>query len=159
MIRAAPEFNRKERLGGQGRSSAQGNSLMASVLLVEDVRFVRALLRRFLEAGGHEVMECDGGEKAGGLVARHRFDVVVTDICMQDGDGVAFIRGLRSNGATPAIIAMTGGDPSLARSESAGRAIDAGADLVLMKPVSKPELLAAVAGAFTTSGALSSRTC
>jgi CheY-like chemotaxis protein len=120
---------------------------MSAVLLVEDVPIVRMLLREFLESGGHGVTECDGGEEATRLAGDKRFDAVVTDICMKEGDGLAFIRNQRANGATMPIIAMTAGGPGQPQGKSRDLALRAGANAVLMKPVTKSEILGAIANA------------
>jgi len=120
---------------------------MAAVLLVEDVPIVRMLLREFLESAGHDVKECEGGEEAARLAGDSRFDAVVTDLCMKEGDGLAFIRNQRSNGATMPIIAMTAGSPGRPQGKSGDLAIRAGATAVLMKPVTKSEILRAIADA------------
>ena len=117
---------------------------MAAVLLVDDVVFVRAALRAFLESGGHVVTDCSGGEEASRLMGRGRFDVVVTDICMKDGDGTELIRQTRSRPKPIPIIAMTGGEPRQPQARSASLAMRAGAARVLTKPVTKQVILAAV---------------
>jgi len=119
---------------------------LASVLLVEDVPIVRMILSRFLASGGHGVTECNGGKEASRLIGENQFDVVVTDVFMKDGDGLTFIRDQRSNGVTIPIIAMTGGDPRAPQSESGNLALRAGADSVLIKPVTKSMILEAVKG-------------
>jgi CheY-like chemotaxis protein len=118
---------------------------LARVLLVEDVSIVRMILRGFLESGGHGVTECDGGEEAARLIGDNLFDAVVTDIFMKDGDGLKFISGQRSKGVTIPIIAMTGGDPRWPQSKSGDLALRAGANRVLMKPVTKSNILGAIA--------------
>jgi CheY-like chemotaxis protein len=118
---------------------------MAEVLLVEDVPTVRMVLRAFLKSGGHGVTECAGGEEATRLMKDNRFEVVVTDIFMKDGDGLTFISEQRSNGVTIPIIAMTGSDPGGRQSKSGNLALRAGANRVLMKPVAKSDILGAIA--------------
>jgi two-component system chemotaxis response regulator CheY len=118
---------------------------LAAVLLVEDVAILRMILRGFLESGGHGVTECDGGKEASRLIGDNRFDAVVTDIFMKDGDGLTFISKQRSNGVTIPIIAMTGGDPRSPQSKSGHLALRAGANRILMKPVTKSEILSAIA--------------
>ena len=124
---------------------------MSAVLLVEDVPIVRMVLKEFLESAGHEVTECGGGNEAAQLLGGNRYDVVVTDICMKEGDGLALIGNQRSNGAPIQIIAMTAGDTRWPRSKSSDLAIRAGASSVLMKPVTKSELLKTIASVITPS--------
>ena len=117
---------------------------MAAVLLVEDVPIVRMVLKEFLELAGHNVTECGGGDEAARLLGDNGYDVVVTDIYMKEGDGLALIGKQRSNNAPMPIIAMTAGDARRSRSEASRLALRAGAASVLMKPVTKPEILKAV---------------
>jgi CheY-like chemotaxis protein len=118
--------------------------MMAAVLLVEDVPVVRMTLLKFLERGGHSVTVCGGGDEASRCIGKTRFDVVITDIWMMRGDGLAFIQRLRtSDDATP-IIAITGGDPRSPQSTSVDVALRYGANRVLLKPVTKATLLEAV---------------
>jgi CheY-like chemotaxis protein len=117
---------------------------MATVLLVEDVEIVRMVLRKFLECAGHVVTECSGGDEARRLVGACRFDVVVTDLWMKQGNGVEFIRDQSASGDAPRIIAMTGGEPKAPGSRSVEAARAAGAGRVLTKPVTKTDILTAI---------------
>ena len=117
---------------------------MVAVLLVDDVGVVRLILRKMLERGGHEVIECGGGTEAASRLKCTHVDVVVTDLWMPEGDGLEFIRTLKAGNAAIRIIAITGGAPRAPTQFSIEQAISAGANKVLMKPVGKDELLEAV---------------
>jgi CheY-like chemotaxis protein len=118
---------------------------VVAVLLIEDVPIVRTTLRKFLERAGYAVSECEGGESAWTLMNQDKFDVVVTDIWMKDGDGIEFIHRLQTKGAKVPVIAITGGDPRSPQAASGEAAERAGASHVLMKPVTKAVLLETVA--------------
>jgi CheY-like chemotaxis protein len=113
-------------------------------MLIEDVPLVRLTLVKFLERGGHAVTVCAGGDEAWSLMRDGRFDVIVTDLWMMDGDGPGFIRRLRSSGDATPIIAITGGDPRSPQSTSIDVAMRAGADRALLKPITKAALLEAI---------------
>jgi DNA-binding NarL/FixJ family response regulator len=68
------------------------------VLLVDDHAVVREGLRAFLQLQPDidVVGEADGGETALAVAARVEPDVVLMDLLMPDGDGIAAIRGLRA---------------------------------------------------------------
>ncbi len=117
---------------------------MASILLVEDVPVVRMTLQKFLERGGHVVTACGGGEEAWSCLRDHRFDAVVTDLWMMNGGGLELIQRLRTGSDATPIIAITGGDPQSPQSNSLDAASRAGADRVLLKPVTKAALLEAI---------------
>jgi len=80
-----------------------------------------------------------------GLLQASRYDVLVSDIGMPGEDGYALLRRLRALGATergqtPAL-ALT----AYAAPEDRQRALDAGFDVHLVKPVDPVALLASVA--------------
>ena len=110
------------------------------VLVVDDDRAIRALLRRGLELRGYDVSEADGAQEAIQINDASPVDLVLTDMLMPDGDGVELIRQLRrKSDRKPAIIAMSGG----------GQLVDAsclpmsrlfGADRTLSKPFGLAEL-------------------
>ena len=68
------------------------------MLLVDDHAVVREGLRAFLQLQPdiEVVGEADGGETALAVAARVEPDVVLMDLLMPDGDGIAAIRGLRA---------------------------------------------------------------
>jgi CheY-like chemotaxis protein len=129
----------------QSKIGARRSSAMAAVLLVEDVPIVRTTLSKFMERGGHVVTCCGGGDEAWSRLSNTRFDAVVTDLWMMDGDGLALIERLRSSGDGTPIIAITGGNPRSPLSNSIEAALGAGADRALLKPVTKAALLATIA--------------
>jgi CheY-like chemotaxis protein len=114
---------------------------MGAVLLVEDVPVVRMTLRKFLERGGHGVTVRGSGDEAWTCVGANRFDVIVTDLWMTNGDGLELIQRMRKGGDSTPIVAITGGDPRSPQSTSVDVALRAGADRVLLKPVTKAALL------------------
>jgi two-component system chemotaxis response regulator CheY len=114
---------------------------MAAVLLIEDVPVVRMTLLKFLERGGHVVTVCSGGIEAGSRLDKNRFDVVVTDLWMMNGDGLELIQRMRTKGDLTRVIAITGGDPRSSQSTSVDVALRVGANRALSKPVTKAELL------------------
>jgi CheY-like chemotaxis protein len=117
---------------------------MAAVLLVEDVAIVRTILRKFVESAGHAVTECAGADEACRLVERTKFDVVVTDLWMKDGNGLELMDSHCKNNRPKKIIAMTGGDPQISGTRSLELAREAGALRVLVKPVTRADILDAI---------------
>ncbi len=113
--------------------------LRARVLVVEDDADIRRFVRLALEAEGHEAFEADGVKR--GLIdaGTRRPDLVVLDLGLPDGDGVDFIRELRTWSTAPVIVLS-------ARSTEADKiaALDAGADDYLVKPFGAGELMARV---------------
>jgi PAS domain S-box-containing protein len=114
------------------------------VLVVDDDLDSRQLLKRLLEDCRAEVMMAGSAQEALAALDAARFDVVVSDIGMPQRDGYDFIRELRARpadqgGRIPAV-ALT----AFARSEDRTKAMLAGFDLHIAKPVESRELCAVV---------------
>jgi len=107
----------------------------AHVLVVDDVRLNRLILRHLLERRGVRVDEAHDGHSALVALARHDYDLVLLDIEMPGMDGLDLAREVRAREAevrrhTP-LVALTGYD---ARKERE-RHLAAGLDEILEKPV------------------------
>lgn len=112
---------------------------MARILIVDDDQGARFVLGRFVSDRGHYVQFANCGDAALGILADSPFDAVVTDLSMPGLDGLGFIGELRATGNRTPVIAMSGHAP-----QHLGEARTMGADLTLMKPVSRDQLLDAI---------------
>lgn len=117
---------------------------MAAILVVEDVSAVLMSLKIVLEGHGHKVTSAKNGEQGLRLLKDTPFDLVITDIWMPVSNGIEVIREGRARSPKTRFLAITGGDPKSRDSRDALRLQDFGADLVLLKPFEKQELLDAV---------------
>lgn len=119
------------------------------ILIVEDDPGISSGLLLTLKAAGHAADVCDTLALARAALAVERFDAILLDLGLPDGDGVTllkFIRATRNRAAdalpdpdTPVLI-MTARDGVDAR--IAG--LDHGADDYLVKPFDANELLARI---------------
>lgn len=117
-----------------------------SILLVEDNPTNLMVASRILAAEGHEVTTALDGCEAVEAVRTRRFDAVLMDISMPEMDGMEATRLIRSLPVAHArlpIIAMT----AHALAEDRARFLAAGMDHCLTKPLRRPQLQAALAGA------------
>jgi len=115
---------------------------MHQVLVIEDERDIRNILRALLEADHYRFIEADTASR-GEIEARsHKPDLILIDLGLPDGNGVDLIRRIRVWSPVPIIVlsARTMEDQKIA-------ALDAGADDYVTKPFSTPELLARVRAA------------
>jgi PAS domain S-box-containing protein len=116
------------------------------VLVVDDEIDARALLKRILEESRAIVTAAESAEEAIELLQAGKFDVLVSDIGMPGEDGYSLIKRVRSLGAAgggdiPAI-ALT----AYARSEDRIKAVTAGFQMHVAKPVETIELITMIAG-------------
>jgi PAS domain S-box-containing protein len=116
-----------------------------TVLAVDDEPDARDLVRRFLEDCGARVIVASSAEEGLQLLTTERPDMILSDIGMPDMDGYEFIRRVRAlgpelGGRTPAA-ALT----AFARTEDRTRALRAGYQTHVAKPVEPAELTAVVA--------------
>jgi PAS domain S-box-containing protein len=115
------------------------------VLVVDDEPDARALVRRVLESNHARVYIAESAADGFDLLRSERPDLLLSDIGMPGEDGYSLIARVRQlapdeGGNTPAV-ALT----AFARSEDRRRALIAGFQMHLPKPVEPAELLAAVA--------------
>jgi DNA-binding response OmpR family regulator len=106
------------------------------VLVVDDERKIRELVRSYLERAGIDVVTTGSGAEALELAARARPDLVVLDLGLPDVPGDEVARELRSGGDMP-ILMLT------ARAAEADRVrgLELGADDYVTKPFSPRELV------------------
>ncbi len=108
------------------------------VLLVEDDRMIAESLRTALRLEGHAVDWVRDVPAAQGSLATERFDLVLLDLGLPGGDGLAVLRTLRARRDDTPVIVLTARDATGDR--VAG--LDAGADDYLAKPFEYEELTA-----------------
>jgi two-component system KDP operon response regulator KdpE len=110
---------------------------MPIALVLEDEREIRQFVRLSLEAEGWQVHEA--GTVQQGLIeaGTRRPDLVIADLGLPDGDGVDFIREVRTWSGVPIIVLS-----ARTHEEDKVKALDAGADDFITKPFGVAELLA-----------------
>jgi CheY-like chemotaxis protein len=114
------------------------------VLVVDDVDDARELIKRVLVECDAEVTTAASAEEGLSVLATCESDVLVSDIGMPDVDGYEFLRRLRALGGAAGkipAVALT----AFARSEDRVRALRAGYQVHVSKPVEPSELIATIA--------------
>ena len=106
-----------------------------TVLVVEDEREIRELLRRYLERAGFAVLTTGSGAQALQMLDELAADLVVLDLGLPDVDGIEVLRRARIGGVP--VVVLT------ARSEVADRirGLELGADDYVTKPFSPTEVV------------------
>ena len=90
------------RLGGC--SGRKRDLMTATVLLVEDERKLRELVRSYLERAGFMVLSTGSGAEAISLVSSAAPDLVVLDLGLPDVPGETVAQEVRAAGATPILV-------------------------------------------------------
>jgi CheY-like chemotaxis protein len=112
------------------------------VLIVEDSALVVTALRILLEDAGHAVSGAGTVREAVDAARRVRPDVMLLDLTLPDGDGLAVLGALRESGdVPPTTAALTGRDEPEVRE----RCLRAGCRAVLLKPVDTRRLVRDIA--------------
>ena len=126
----------------------------ATVLVVDDERKIRDLVRSYLEQEGYSVLLAETGERALETAARLPIDLVVLDLMLPDLSGEEVARSLRTSSDVP-IIMLT----ARATEDDRVAGLALGADDYLVKPFSPRELVARVAAVLrrASGGASSER--
>src|SRR5665648_158408 len=106
------------------------------VLIADDERNMRWVLRQALESEGYEVVEAADGKETLAAVADIPPDLMVIDHKMPSPDGMEVLRRLRSKGLSFPIIMLT----AHGNVTSAVEAMKAGASEYLTKPFDLDEL-------------------
>lgn len=114
------------------------SSRCLSILLVEDNDDARATLEMLLELEEHRVVGAETGAEALSR-AEDPFDVALVDIGLPDMDGYEVARRLRKtpHGKSARLVALTG----YGQAEDRRRALEAGFDAHLVKPVDPDNLV------------------
>jgi len=115
---------------------------MRTILLVDDSRVTRELIKVYLIAKDVRLIEAVDGQDALVRIRMDRPDLVLADLRMPRLDGVGLCEAMRSSAITssiPVVILTSNKD-----AESIQRCLAAGAREVLNKPIQPQPLIAAV---------------
>lgn len=118
------------------------------ILVVDDERTIREVVRRYLELEGFVVMEAETGPQALSILQDNRPDLIVLDIMLPGVDGFSITRRLRS-ASDYSPLSIDGDIPIIlltARTNEVDRVagLELGADDYVTKPFSPRELVARV---------------
>lgn len=127
-----------------------------TILIVDDEKEIRELLRLYIEKDGYLVIQAENGREALQQAASTQIDLAVIDIMMPELDGYQLMKGLRERSDLPIIIVS-------ARSENHEKilGLDLGADDYVTKPFDPMEVTARIKAQLRRygSGAAESEAC
>jgi len=127
-------------------TSAKSSSGKRRVLIADDDRITRMLVRLLLEREGYEVLEGENGAHAVELAHREHPDLLIIDLMMPELDGYQAIERIRRDVslATLPVMVLTAEDgPGIEL-----RVLEMGADDYMIKPFEADVLLSRVRAAF-----------
>lgn len=112
---------------------------MQRILIVDDEKMIRNVIKEYAEFDGFEVAEAEDGMQAVDICRREDFDLIVMDIMMPRLDGYSAIKEIRKTKQIPVIMLS-------ARGEEYDKlfGFEIGIDDYVVKPFSPKELLARI---------------
>jgi signal transduction histidine kinase len=123
------------------QDSATDVPVRSRILLVDDEQSVLLSMQAVLELDGYEVLVASSGQQALDVLARYSIDLLLTDLRLDDSDGLELLRALRHYSSDAVAIMLTG----YASLETAVEALRQGAYDYLVKPCDIVELRTTVA--------------
>ena len=117
--------------------------MIPRILVVDDDAELLDTLKRILEMAGYEVLTAGGGHQASRILNSMVIHLVVTDIIMEDKDGLSLIREIRALHPDTRIVAISGGGLNPADSYLPA-ALSLGANATFTKPLPIPLFLETV---------------
>jgi two-component system chemotaxis response regulator CheY len=96
---------------------------MARILIADDARVMRAILRMVLQKCGHEIVgEAASGEEAATLYSKLKPDLVTLDIHMEPGDGIECLEHIMKQdpGARVLMVSAIGHQQRIDQARSLG---------------------------------------
>ncbi len=116
--------------------------MATSVLIIEDEKAIREMIRFALQREGHAVLEAEDAKSATEVLASERPDLMVVDWMLPDVSGIELIRRFRRDEVlrdVPMIMLTARGEES-----DKVKGLESGADDYMTKPVAIRELNARI---------------
>lgn len=112
---------------------------MTKILIIDDSKFARSMIRKVIEALGYETAEATNGREGLQMVASYQPDAVTVDLLMPELDGIGFLSALRETDKKLPVVVISANIQTDVRR----RCENLGA-VFLIKPFKKSELEAAL---------------
>ncbi|MDR0491102.1 MAG: response regulator transcription factor [Oscillospiraceae bacterium] len=120
---------------------------MAKVLICDDEPGLRAVIKRYAQFEGYEVIEAADGAEAAEACKKELFDIIIMDIMMPNMDGFSAVKEIRKTSDVPVIMLS-------ARGEEYDKILgfELGIDDYVVKPFSSKEIMLRVGAILRRSG-------
>jgi two-component system chemotaxis response regulator CheY len=114
---------------------------MATILIVDDAKFMRVTLTKILQKANHTIIgEAENGKEAVELYRRLNPDIVILDITMPVMNGIDAVRAIKQVDRNAKIIICS----AMGQQRMVVEAIEAGAADFIVKPFEESRVLEAV---------------
>ncbi len=104
---------------------------MKKILIVDDERPIREMLRKFLSKKGYEVFDVDNGLDALKMIDENKPHVVLLDIRMPETDGVEILKRIKEKHKDVGVIMIT----AVSETAIAEKCMELGAFDYITKPI------------------------
>lgn len=121
---------------------------MTVILVVDDDPLQRYILKLILSDEGYETHAASSGEETLRVAKTLKPDIVLTDLWMDNMDGIELMKKMRSKMHVPAVIIMSAVGDTVAVKEAVGK----GECIYLEKPLDKDEVLLNIKQALSSDG-------
>lgn len=120
---------------------------MPRILIVDDEKMIRNVVKEYAEFEGYETAEAENGMEAVELCRKENFDIIIMDIMMPRLDGYSAVKEIRKTKQIPVIMLS-------ARGEEYDKlfGFEIGVDDYVVKPFSPKELLARIKAVLKRGG-------
>jgi CheY-like chemotaxis protein len=142
------------RTSGSTKRKVRARPQRGAILIVDDVPDVTEMIGLLLKHAGYDVSTADSARSALQLARKNHYDLIISDIGMPEMNGYELataLRGLTDYNQTP-MIAVTG----YSEYDDRGRAVQAGFNVHLTKPIEPAQLLNLMSELLSQSGSGSS---
>lgn len=106
------------------------------VLIVDDARFMRAVLRDILQGLGFQVLEAESGAQALEVYKAQRPDLVTMDIVLPDTDGISALKRIIEADPNAKVVMVS----ALGQRQLIAEALKAGAKDFIIKPFRRDQV-------------------
>lgn len=110
---------------------------MAEIIVIDDSRYARDILRGMLESHGHSVQEAADGLLGLKLVSEVNPDLITLDMTMPEMDGLSVLKTLQQRHSDVPTIVISADIQTTTREAC----LECGADAFLNKPAREEELI------------------
>lgn len=104
---------------------------MTKILIVDDTRFARRIVRKLIEDDATQILEADNGVQAIEIIAQEKPDAVILDLNMPDMNGFDVLEKLNERDLNNNILILTADIQKTTKE----KCLNLGAADVLYKPI------------------------